>query len=89
MWQDIDPYDWLTKFYKFYIAAVGSIISRCCEVCHRNQSNNTKPSAVKAITFTLRVVLKQLYISKKKECLSYKSGCGLCVSMAFKEELAT
>ena len=38
------------------MAAVVGIISRCGEVCHRNQSNDTKPSAVKAVTFILRVV---------------------------------
>ena len=25
MWCDIDPYDWLNKFYGFYMAAVVSI----------------------------------------------------------------
>ena len=27
MWCDIDPYDWLNKFYGFYIAAVVGIVS--------------------------------------------------------------
>ena len=40
-------------------------------------------------------VLKQLYISNKMECFSYKSGCGVtcneaakCVTRGLKEELA-
>ena len=74
MWQDIDPYDWLTKFYKFYMAAVVSIISRCCEVCHGNKSNNTKPSAVKSHYFHIKSCLKQLYISKRKSVWVIKVG---------------
>ena len=27
MWCDIDPYDWLNKFYGFYMVAVVSIVS--------------------------------------------------------------
>ena len=27
MWRDIDPYDWLNKFYGFYMAAVVGIVS--------------------------------------------------------------
>ena len=27
MWCDIDPYDWLNKFYGFYMAAVVGIVS--------------------------------------------------------------
>ena len=27
MWCDIDPYDWLNKFYGFYMATVVGIIS--------------------------------------------------------------
>ena len=47
-------YDWLNKFYSFYIAAVVSSVSRCdlsIDVCHRNRPN--KSNTVKAITLTL------------------------------------
>ena len=38
-------YDWLSKFYSFYIAAVVSIVSRCgiaIEAHHRNQPNKSR-----------------------------------------------
>ena len=41
----VNPYDWLKKFYRFYIVAIVGISSRCgliIEVCHRNQCNTSK-----------------------------------------------
>ena len=40
----MDPYDWINKFYNFYMAAIASIISRhglAIEVCCGNQPNKT------------------------------------------------
>ena len=45
-WHDMDSiYDWLNKFYSFYMAAVVSIISRhglSIDAYHRNQLDNSK-----------------------------------------------
>ena len=44
MWHDMNPYDWLNKFYNFYMTAV-VIISKCglrIEVCRINQPNKSK-----------------------------------------------
>ena len=41
----MDPYDWLNKFYRFYVAAVVSIVSRCdlsIDVHHEKQPNKHK-----------------------------------------------
>ena len=38
-------YNWLNKFYNFYVADIVSIISTCSltiEACHRNQLNKSK-----------------------------------------------
>ena len=35
-------------------------------------------------SFRFKSYLKQLYISNKTECLSYKSGCGVMCIKAFK-----
>ena len=53
------PYDWLTKFYGFYMAAIVSNISRrglAIEGYHRNQPNKSKLALYKPITFTVTVV---------------------------------
>ena len=42
MWSDMNPYDWLNKFYSLYIAAVIGIIDRCSlriKTCSINQSS--------------------------------------------------
>ena len=64
------------------MSALVGIISRCglrIEVCHRNQPNKSRL----AVPFSLSY-LKQLYISNKLECFSYKSGYGLTCIEAFK-----
>ena len=46
------PYDWLDKFYNFYMAAIVSYISRCdlrIEAHHRNQAYKTKPALCKPL----------------------------------------
>ena len=38
------PYNWLSKFYSFYMVAIIGIISRrglTIEACHRNQPTNS------------------------------------------------
>ena len=75
MWYDIDPYDWLNKFYSFYMAAIVSIISRhglTTKVHCRNQPNKSK---LALLHFNNH--LKQLLISDKMEHFSYKGGCGI------------
>ena len=48
MWCDMSPYDWLNKFYGFYMTAMVGIISAVCrcglkiERHHRNQPNKSK-----------------------------------------------
>ena len=39
MWCDIDPYDWLNKFYGFYMAAVVDIVSGCDVSMHTHHGN--------------------------------------------------
>ena len=75
------PYDWLNKFYNFYMAAVISIISRRglrIKVCRRNHPNKIMLLLYKPL---FKSHLKQLYISKKTERFSYKGSylCGICV----------
>ena len=39
MWRDMDPYDWLNKFYSCYIATVAIIVNGCglvIDMCHGN-----------------------------------------------------
>ena len=51
-WCDMDPYDWLNKFYRFYLVAVVSIISRCglrIDVHCRNQCNKSKLALYKLL----------------------------------------
>ena len=51
----MDPYDWLSKFYNFYMVAVVDIISRhhlIIEAYHRNQLNKTK-LAINKLLFSL------------------------------------
>ena len=83
------PYDWLNNFYSCYMAAIVSIISRCglrIKVCHRNQANKTKLVPYKSLLSKSHS--KQLYISNKMECFSYKGKCGISVLGHLKEELA-
>ena len=52
-------YDWLNKFYNFYMAAVVGIVSRrglSIEVYRRNQPNKSIASDVQPATFTLTIV---------------------------------
>ena len=46
MWPNMDPDNWLNKFYSFYMVAVVGIISRCglsIEAHCKNQPNKYKP----------------------------------------------
>ena len=57
-------YDWLNKFYNFYITAIVSIVSRyglTIEACHSNQPNKSKLTLCKPLLHFNRR-LKQLYI---------------------------
>ena len=63
------PYDWLNKFYSFYMTFVVDIISMCglsIDTHHRNQPNKSKLVLykAKAITYAFNSHLKQLYIDK-------------------------
>ena len=52
MWCNIHTYDWLNKFFGFYMAAVVSIISGraiIIYVCHGNQSNKGKLALYKPL----------------------------------------
>ena len=84
MWAGMiwNSYDWLKKFYSLYMAAIVGIVSRhglLIKACHRNQPNksNHKLALYKLLLYC-NIYLKQLYISNKIECFSYKGGCGIC-----------
>ena len=79
MWSDMTPYDWLNEFYSFYVTAIVGIDSRHglrIETHHRNQPNKSKLALYEPLLYFYSH-LKQLYISKKMECFSYKGGCGV------------
>ena len=62
-------YDWLNKFYSFYVAAVVGIISRhglSIDVHHGNQPNKHKPALYKPST-SFNSHLKLLYIDKQQK----------------------
>ena len=61
------------------MAAIVSIVSRQglrIEVCHTNQPNNSKPALYNP-WLSYNSHLKQLCISNKMECISYKGGYGI------------
>ena len=69
------------------MAAIASIVSRrglTIEACHTNQSRYSKLALYKPLIYFYSH-LKQLYLSNKVECLSYKGGCDIsgcrCVKM--------
>ena len=70
------PFDWLNKFYNFYMAAVIGINSShgltiTIKVCHIKQPNKSKLAML--LHFKC---LKQLYTSNKIEHFSYKGDFG-------------
>ena len=72
-------YDWLNKFYSFYMAAVVIINSECClrlKACCRNQPNKSKVVLYMYIScyFHFNSSFKELYIRNKMEHFSYKGG---------------
>ena len=80
------PYDWLHKFYSFYVAAIVGIISRCVisiDALCENQPNKHKLTLFKLLIH-LNSSLKCLYNSNKTEWFSYKRGCGMTCIKAFK-----
>ena len=80
------PYDWLNKFYSFYVAAVVGIVSRhglSIDMCCENQPNKCKLQLFKPLIH-FNSSLKWLYISSKMECFSYKGGWGMTCIEAFK-----
>ena len=79
-------YNWLNKFYSFYVPAVVSIVSRhglSIDACHENQPNKHKLALYKLLIH-FNSNLKQLYISSKMECFSYKGGFGVTRIEVFK-----
>ena len=93
MWRDMDPYDWLNKYYSFFMAAIVGIISRRgfrIKAHHRNQPNKSKLVLYKPLIRLYRHS-KQPYISNKTNASVIKV-CVVCVgvhvSRRLKEELA-
>ena len=77
------PYNQLNKGYNFYKAGVVGIINRCgLDVHHRNKLNKTKYYTVHY--FDINSHLKQLYISNRTECFSYKGGVAYMYIDVFK-----
>ena len=74
------PYDWLNRFYSFYMVAVVVISSGCLlriEAYCRNQPYKTKPSLYKPLLLLLQW-FKTVVHKNKKECFSCRGACG-CV----------
>ena len=84
------PYDWLNKFYSFYVVAVSlSMIGVTLKLKHIIETKIVRLSyrfTNHYFTFTYSC-LKQMYISIKKEQFSFRGGCGTHIQ-ASKEELA-
>ena len=77
-WRDMDPYDWLNKYYSFCMAAIVGIVSRRglrIEVRCRN-TNKSKLALYKPL-LRLYSHLKQPYISNRTKRFSYKGGRGM------------
>ena len=70
------PYNWLNKFYSFYVVAVVSIISRrslSIDARHGNQPNKRNLTLfMLSIHFNNNISL--LYINSEMEHFSYKGG---------------
>ena len=80
MWHDMDPYNWLNKFYSFCMAALVGITSRYglrIEVRGSIQPIKSKLALYKPLLHFYSHS-KQLYMSNKMEHFSYKGGCGMC-----------
>ena len=84
-------YDWVSKFYSFYMAAIVDIVGRgglTIEVHHGNQPSRSK-LALCTLWIHFNRHLKQLYTNNKVEYFSYKRGCsvvGVHVSRCLKEK---
>ena len=79
IWRDMDPYDWLNKYYSFCMAGIVGIVSRHgfrIEACHRNQANKSKLVLYKLLC-CLYSHLKQPYISNRTKRFSYKGRRGM------------
>ena len=79
-------YDWLNKFYSFYMAGEVNIISRrsiSIDSHHRNQPNKCSLALYK-LSIHFNSSLKHLYISNKTEYFSYKGGYVVMCIKAFK-----
>ena len=67
------------QLFVTHTAVIVGIISRCAltiEACRRNHTNKSKLVLCK-LWIHLYSHLKQLRISNKMECFSYKGGCGI------------
>ena len=91
----LNQYDWLNKFYSFYITSVVSVVSRhglTIEACHINQPNNNSNVALCKPCINFNSHSKQLYINNNNECFSYKGEYGMYIgihtSRHLNEELA-
>ena len=69
------PYDWLNKFYS-YMGAVVRIVSGVALASIRVVETKSKLALYKLLIHC-NSRFKQLYLSNKKECFSYKGGCGV------------
>ena len=71
------PCDWLNKGYSFNMAAVVVTSGRCgfrIELRHSNQPNKL---SLCSCYFHFNILFKQLHISYKTDCFSYKGGCAM------------
>ena len=79
------PYNWLNKFYNYYMVTIVSIVWGVALELKLVVETNLIRVSYHCIShsFHFKSHLKQLYLSNKTEHLSYKIGCGVygCRSM--------
>ena len=76
-------YDWLNKLHNVYMAAIVGIISRYGLGIEETSLITVSIHCI-SCSFHFNTYLKQLYISKKTEHFSNKSGHGVSTIKAFK-----
>ena len=84
------PYDWLNRFYSFYVAAVVGIVSRrglSIDACHEKQPSKYKLALYKQ-SIHFNCSLKQLYISRRWRPPVIKVVVAWCVSRHLKITLS-
>ena len=79
MWHDMDPYNWLSKFYNFYMrATVGIIIvGVALELKHLTKTSLWYKSAATSTWYTWNTCVARMSSALKMQC--YVWTCKACV----------